>query len=68
VGQAQLAHHVTWLDSIDDREMVQQSVANWAVARVQATMWDQYCMHGSHHGQGVDHGQDQDHDFDCECG
>ncbi len=25
-GQAQQVHHVTWLDPIDDREMVQQSV------------------------------------------
>jgi len=67
-GQAQLAHCVTWLDSIDDGEMVQQSVANWTAARVWANMQDQYCMNGSCHSQGADHGQDQDCDHDCEHG
>ncbi len=57
-GQAQLAHHVTWLDLIDDREMVQQSVANWSAARVWANMWDQHCTNGSCHGRGAAHGQD----------
>jgi len=40
-GQAQLAHHMTWLDPIDDREMVQQAVANWTAARMQANVQDQ---------------------------
>jgi len=48
-GLAQLAHHATWLDPIDDREMVQPSVANLTAARVQTNMWDQYCINGSHH-------------------
>jgi len=47
VGQAQLVCCMTWLDLIDDGEMVQQSVANWTTARVQADMLDQYCMNGS---------------------
>jgi len=58
VGQAQLAHCMAWLDPIDDREMVQQLVANWAEAKVWANMWDQYCMKGSFHGRGADCGQD----------
>ncbi len=58
VEQAQLAHHMTWLDPIDDGEMVQQSVTNWTAARVQANMQDQYHKNGNFHGQGVDHGQD----------
>jgi len=41
VGQAQLACCMTWLDPIADGEMVQQSVANWTEARVQANIWDQ---------------------------
>ncbi len=56
------------LDLFDVREMVQQSVANWTAARVWANMQDQYCMNGSFHSQGVNHGQDQDHDHDCERG
>jgi len=68
VAQAQLAHHVAWLDPIDDREMVQQSMANWTEAKVQANMWDQYHMKGSFHGRGENCGQDQDHDHDLECG
>jgi len=68
VEQAQLAHHVTWLDSIDDREMVQQSVANWTESKVQANMWDQYRMKGSFHSRGANHGQDQDRDCDHEHG
>jgi len=67
-GQAQLAHCVTWLDPIDDGEMVQQSEANWTAARVQANMRGQYCMNGSFHGRGVNCGQDQDCDHDCEHG
>jgi len=59
---------VAWLDLIDDREMVQQSVANWTEAKVQANMQDQYHTKGSLHGQGADCGQDQDFDCDCECG
>ena len=66
--QAQLAHHMAWLDPIDDREMVQQSVADWTEAKVQANMQDQYCMKGSFHGRGANHGQDQDCDCDCEHG
>jgi len=31
---------MTWLDLIDDREMVQKSVANWTAARVWANMQD----------------------------
>jgi len=67
-GQAQLAQCMTWLDSIDDGEMVWQSVANKIAARVQANMWDQYCMNGSCHSQGADCGQDQDCDCDHEHG
>ncbi len=59
---------MTWMDPIDNGEMVQQSVANWTAARVQAIVQDQYCMNGSHHGQSADHGQDQDCDHDCEHG
>jgi len=36
-AQAQLAHCVVWLDPINNREMVQQSVANWTEAKVQQT-------------------------------
>ena len=67
-AQAQLAHCVAWLDLIDDGEMVQQSVANWTEAKVQANMWDQYHMKGSFHGRGANRGQDHDHDHDCEHG
>ena len=67
-AQAQLAHHVTWLDPIDDGEMVRQSVANWTEAKVQANMRDQYHMNGSFHGRGANHGQDHDCDSDHECG
>jgi len=67
-AKAQLAHHMTWLDPIDDGEMVQQSVANWTAARVWANMQDQYCMNGSFHGRGVSHGQDRDRDHDHERG
>jgi len=42
VAQGQLARRVTWLDPIDDREMVRQSVANWTEAKVRANMRDQY--------------------------
>jgi len=65
VGQAQLAHHMTWLDPLDDGKMVWQSVVNWTAARVQA---NQYHMNGSQHGQGADHGHDHDQHHDCECG
>jgi len=65
VGQAQQAHCVTWLDPIDDGEMVQQSVAKWTAARVWANMWDQYCMNGSFHGRVANYGQEQDY---CEHG
>jgi len=58
VGQAQLAHHMAWLDLIDDREIVQQSVANWTEAKVQANMRDQYRMKGSFHGRGANRGQE----------
>ena len=68
MGQAQLACHMTWLDPIDDGEVVQQSVANWTAARVWANMWDQYCTNGSFHGQCANHGQDRDCDHHCECG
>jgi len=68
VAQAQLAHHVAWLDPIDDREMVQQSMANWTEAKVQANMRDQYCMKGSFHGRGANRGQDHDRDRDREHG
>jgi len=68
VGQAQLAHCMSWLDPIDDREMVQQSVANWTAARVQANMRDQYCIDGNFHGRGANCGQEQDCDHDCEHG
>jgi len=67
-AQAQLAHCVTWLDLIDDREMVQQSVSNWTEAKVQANMQDQYCMKRSFLSRGADCGQDQDCDHDCEHG
>jgi len=67
-AQAQLAHCVAWLDLIDDGELVWQSVANWTEAKVQANMQDQYCMKGSFHGRGANHGQDHGHDCDCECG
>ena len=67
-AQAQLAHRVAWLDPIDDREMVQQSMTNWTEAKVQANMWDQYCMNGSFHGRGANHGQDYDHDHGHEHG
>jgi len=59
---------MAWLDPIDDGEMVQQSVANWTEAKVQANMWDQYRMKGSFHGKGVNRGHDCDHDHDCEHG
>jgi len=68
VGQAQLAHHMAWLDPIDDGEMVQQSVANWTEAKVWADMQDQYHMKGSFHGRGANRGQDRDHDHDREHG
>jgi len=68
VGQAQLAHCVTWLDPIDGREMVQQSVANLTAARARTNMRDQYHRNGSFHGQGTNHGQDWDHNHDCEHG
>jgi len=66
VAQAQLACCMAWLDPIDDGEMVQQSVANWTEAKVQANMWDQYRTKGSFHGRGANHGQDRDRDRDCE--
>jgi len=59
---------VTWFDPIDNGEMVQQSVANWTAARVQANMWDQYRMNGSFHGRGANCGQDQNCDHDYEHG
>ena len=59
---------MTWLDPIDDGEMVQQSVANWTAARVQANMRHQYHMNGSFHRRGASHGQDHDCDCDCERG
>jgi len=67
-AQAQLAHHMAWLDLIDDREMVRQSVANWTAARAQANIQDQYCTNGSFHGRGANCGQDHDRDHDHECG
>ncbi len=67
-GQAQLACCVTWLDLIDDREMVQQSVAHWTAAMVQANMWDQYHTNRSSHGQCVDHRQGHDCDHDHKHG
>ena len=67
-AQAQLAHRMAWLDPIDDGEMVQQSVANWTEAKVQANMQDQYRMKGSFHGKGVNHGHDRDRDRDHERG
>ena len=67
-GQAQLAHCMTWLDPIDDGEMVQQSVANWTEAKVQANMQDQYRTKGSFHSRGANCGQDQDCDCDHEHG
>ena len=57
-AQAQLARHMAWLDTIDDGEMVRQSVANWTEAKVQANMRDQYRTKGSFHGRGANHGQD----------
>jgi len=68
VGQAQLACCMAWLDPIDDREVVQQSMANWTEAKVRANMWDQYCTKGSFHGRGANCGQDRDHDHECEHG
>ncbi len=68
MGQDQLAHHVAWLDPIDDGGMVQQSVANWTEAKVWANMQDQYHMKGSFHCRGVNCGQDRDRDHDHECG
>jgi len=68
VAQGQLARRVTWLDPIDDGEMVQQSVANWTEAKVRANMRDQYCTKGSFHGKGVNRGQDRDRDRDRERG
>jgi len=58
VAQAQLAHCMAWLDPIDDRGMVQQSVANWTEAKVWANMQDQYCTEGSFHSRSANHGQD----------
>jgi len=57
-AQAQLAHHMAWLDLIDDGEMVQQSVANWTEAKVRANMRDQYRTKRSFHGRGANRGQD----------
>jgi len=68
VAQAQLAHCLAWLDPIDDGEMVQQSVANWTEAKVQANMRDQYRTKGSFHGRGANCGHDRDHDHDHERG
>jgi len=68
VTQAQLAHHVAWLDPIDDGEMVRQSVANWTEAKVQANMRDQYRMKRSFHGKGANRGHNRDRDRDHECG
>jgi len=68
VAQGQLTHRVTWLDPIDDGEMVQQSVANCTEAKVQANMRDQYRMKGSFHGKGANRGQDRDRDHDRERG
>jgi len=59
---------MAWLDPIDNGEMVQQSVANWTEAKVQANMRDQYCTKGSFHGRGANRGQDHDNDRDCEHG
>jgi len=67
-AQAQLACCVAWLDPIDDGEMVQQSVANWTEAKVQANMQDQYRMKGSFHSKGANHGHDCDRDRDHEHG
>jgi len=67
-AQAQLAHRMAWLDPIDDGEMVQQSVANWTEAKVQANMRDQYRTKGSFHGRGVNRVHDCDCDHDCEHG
>jgi len=63
-GTSQLAHCITWLELIDDGELVQQLVAYWTAARVQANMLDEYCRNGSCHDQGVDHRQDWDCDHD----
>jgi len=68
VAQAQLARRMAWLDPIDDGEMVQQSVANWTEAKVQANMQDQYRTKGSFHGKGANRGQDCDYDCDREHG
>jgi len=68
VAQGQLARHVTWLDPIDDGEMVRQSVANWTEAKVRANMRDQYRMKGTFHGKGANRGQDRDRDRDRERG
>ena len=68
MAQGQLAHCVTWLDPIDDREIVRQSVANWTEAKVRANMRDQYCTKGSFHGKGANRGQDRDRDRDRERG
>jgi len=59
---------MTWLDTIDDGEMVRQSVANWTEAKVQANMWDQYRMKGSFHSKGANRGHNRDCDRDCERG
>jgi len=68
VGQVQLACCMTWLDLIDDGEMVQQSVANWTEAKVRANMRDQYRTKGSFHGKGANHGQNRERDHDRERG
>jgi len=68
VAQGQLARRVTWLDPIDDGEMVRQSVANWTEAKVRANMHDQYRTKGSFHGKGANRGQDRDRDHDRERG
>jgi len=49
-GTSPASPSMTWLDRIDDREMVQQSVAYWTTARMWANIWDKYCMNGSNHG------------------
>jgi len=62
---------MTWMDLIDDGQMVDQSVANWTAARVQAS--SRYHerngqQHGSQGAGNVNCGRDCDHECGQNCG
>jgi len=68
LGQAQLAHCVSWLDLIDDWRNGVTVSGKLDCSQGVGKHVGSYCTNGSCHGQGADCGQDQDCDHDYEHG